>query len=251
MAYPQVETTNTSAETSSGTSHTVNFPASIAAGNTLLCFFGTDGDNVCTFPAGWTKIVDEDRFSISHLSVAWKKATGSESGTFTVTTSSSEQSAHVTYRISGATDPSTTPPQATVANGSSTTADPPNLEPTGGSKEYLWFVCETHGTGDDPGTVPSGYGNALNADGAGVNTGTGRKEATASSENPGTFGITDTISWIACTVAVHPTAAGTNAQINIGDAFKTIDAAKVNIADSWKAVAAMWVNDGDSWKSIF
>ena len=44
---------------------------------------------------------------------------------------------------------------------------------------------------------------------------------------------------------------GTNAQINIGDDWKAIDAIQINIGDTWKAVAGAQVNIGDSWKDIF
>lgn len=46
-------------------------------------------------------------------------------------------------------------------------------------------------------------------------------------------------------------AAGTNFQINIGDAWKAVAAMQINIGDVWKAVAGAQVNIGDVWKSIF
>jgi len=46
-------------------------------------------------------------------------------------------------------------------------------------------------------------------------------------------------------------ATGTNTQINIGDSWKEISAAKVNIGDTWKEVAGMQVNVGDAWKNVF
>lgn len=46
-------------------------------------------------------------------------------------------------------------------------------------------------------------------------------------------------------------AAGTNTQINIGDAWKEVSAIKINIGDTWKEVAGMQINIGDTWKTIF
>ncbi|KKL65245.1 hypothetical protein LCGC14_2156910 [marine sediment metagenome] len=46
-------------------------------------------------------------------------------------------------------------------------------------------------------------------------------------------------------------AAGTNAQINIGDSWKAISAMQINIGDVWKPVAGAQVNIGDAWKTIF
>ena len=44
---------------------------------------------------------------------------------------------------------------------------------------------------------------------------------------------------------------GTNMQLQIGDAWKTVDGMQINIGDSWKAVAGAQINIGDAWKTIF
>jgi len=58
-----------------------------------------------------------------------------------------------------------------------------------------------------------------------------------------------------CTIAeievTSEAATGTNTQINIGDDWKAISAAKVNIGDDWKDVAGIQVNIGDAWKEVF
>ena len=46
-------------------------------------------------------------------------------------------------------------------------------------------------------------------------------------------------------------AAGTNAQINIGDVWKAVPAMQINIGDVWKAVAGAQINIGDAWKTVF
>lgn len=40
-------------------------------------------------------------------------------------------------------------------------------------------------------------------------------------------------------------------KINIGDAWKDIDAMKINIGDSWKDVVSVKQNIGDTWKTVF
>lgn len=45
--------------------------------------------------------------------------------------------------------------------------------------------------------------------------------------------------------------AGTNAKINIGDAWKNVDVIKINIGDAWKNVNSAKINIGDAWKTIF
>lgn len=49
----------------------------------------------------------------------------------------------------------------------------------------------------------------------------------------------------------YPFAAGTNMQLNIADAWKSVDGMQINIGDSWKPVAGAQVNIGDAWKTIF
>lgn len=49
----------------------------------------------------------------------------------------------------------------------------------------------------------------------------------------------------------YSASSGTNAQLQIGDAWKTVDGMQVNIGDSWKTVDGAQVNIGDSWKTIF
>ena len=52
-------------------------------------------------------------------------------------------------------------------------------------------------------------------------------------------------------IEVKATAAGTNMQINIGDAWKTVSGMQINIGDTWKTVAGAQINIGDAWKTIF
>lgn len=55
-----------------------------------------------------------------------------------------------------------------------------------------------------------------------------------------------------CAMALIPHAAsGTNFQINIGDAWKTVAGLQINIGDVWKSVAGAQINIGDAWKTIF
>ena len=53
------------------------------------------------------------------------------------------------------------------------------------------------------------------------------------------------------TAQQYPFTTPTNIQLNIGDAWKTVDGLKINIGDVWKDVAGMQINIGDAWKTIF
>ena len=59
------------------------------------------------------------------------------------------------------------------------------------------------------------------------------------------------VDYIKITVHYTEAAGGTNMQINIGDVWKEVPAAKINIGDAWKTVAGAQINIGDAWKTIF
>jgi len=213
MAFPSVASKNNSYRADIGTSHTVNLPAGIQAGNLLLVFFALRVTALVTitFPEGWTKIAEIMDYR-SEIGIAWREADGNEGATITVTTSSSLRSAHISYRITGATDPDTQAPEvSTGASGSSANPDPDSLTPTGGVKDYLWIALDYH----DGGTIPvTGYPANYNDNqeyrdvpdqNYAATLGIATRELNASSEDPGTFTLSSSRYWGACTVAVHPT----------------------------------------------
>ncbi len=209
MTFPTVAGTNTSTETGNVSSHTVNLPASISAGETLLGFFSCDAAETITWPGGWNVIASDQQ---SHTGeVAWKKATGSEGGSITVTTGTNERSAHQVHRITGAADPAVTPPQAvTPVTAVSDSPNPGDLTPTGGAKDYLWYAVATWNGDMTVSGIPANYSNELtvvegSVSGSGVST--ARRELNASSEDPGVFTLSTSTGWMATTVAVHPAAA--------------------------------------------
>ncbi len=125
--------------------HAVTMPATVSAGDTLLMVFRVHNGTVDTGPSGFTPLVNNDATDASDdaTSIFYKKADGSEGGTtvnVTLAGGLSRKASAITWRITGAADPTVTPPEvSTVATGTSTTPDPGNLAPSGGSKDYLWF----------------------------------------------------------------------------------------------------------------
>ena len=260
MAFPQVADTNSSTGGSNTTSHTVDLPANIVAGNLLLILMATDGNPGISFPAGWNEIKElPSATNGSTIAVAWREADGEEGASITVTTGSGEQSTHYSYRITGAIDPDTQPPEVStgVSSGSNTNPNPDELIPTGGAKDYLWFAFEGCDGENVASGFPTNYGNTQSqtagTGGGECSMGVARRELNAISEDPGAFTIPNSQDWAACTVGIHPEAAvgGTNLQLNIGDDWKAVDAMQINIGDDWKAVAGIQVNIGDDWKEVF
>ena len=211
MASPAVAATNTSAETAPVSSHTVALPASIASGDLLVAFFARDGGAAVTttWPGGWTSFFDVSE-SGANLDIAYRWADGTEGSSITVTTSVADNTAHVTYRITDAEDPATQAPEiSTGATGEATSGDPDTITPTGGSKDYL-FLAVTAAEGGETVSAPAGYSNLqASAAGAGQDPGIGvaEKQATASSEDPGTMALSGYAAYISATLAIHPVGA--------------------------------------------
>jgi hypothetical protein len=225
MAFPVVEATNNNHSDSASTSHTVNLPASISAGDLLVVFFGhKDTAGGATFPAGWTKKTPErtQTGSVACMALAWRWADGTEGATITVTTANNSRNASVSYRISGAINPSTQVPEENGHGEANTNSpNPPSLAPTGGAKDYLWLTAYASSHGRTLISAPTNYTNAV---GAGSNSGTGtnvglgtaRRNLNASSEDPGAWSVNGTAieETVSMTVAIHPAAGGLSATVN-------------------------------------
>jgi hypothetical protein len=216
MAFPSVA--GTIAVTSDGTattSRSVNVPAGTVSGETLMLLFRTTGSSGNTgLPAGeWTTMVDVAL--TDKVGIAWRKASGAEASTMTVTTVGSTKFASLCFRVSGAADPTVTPPQiSTVATGNSNIPDPSTCTPTGGAKDYLWiWFGSWQGEQTSPPTGnPTNYASNI----AGADTGAAGSTATnsrvamatrqlnAASEDPGSWTISVADQWAAYTIAIHP-----------------------------------------------
>ena len=218
MTFPQIMDTQTSLEDASNvTNHYVDLPATIGSLNLLIALFVCDGGAQISFPNEGTEwnLIEEltnNDFAVRGK-IAWKEADGSEAGgSILVTTTSSERSAHIVYAISGNIDPSTQEPEASSSTeNTSTNPDPANLIPTGGAKDYLWIGVEGNDRNRTITAYPNNYSlSQLNSVGGGANSagaGLAARNLNAASENVGSFTISASDEWVACSVAVHPKAA--------------------------------------------
>jgi hypothetical protein len=207
VAFPVVAGTNTSTQASS-TSHTVNLPASIAAGDLLIIFFGYNNtaDDVTT-PSGWTQFFN-DVNGIRFYGF-YKVADGGEGATVTISSSTSGASRHASYRITGYQSV----PEATTSTGASATPDPPNLTPSWGAADTLWLASTHCANSTTDLAAPTNYGSIVqSAIQNSAQVGVAQRNLNAASDNPGTFtGATNSL-WVAATVGVRPTAGGAAAK---------------------------------------
>jgi len=218
MAFPSVASTATTSGTTATTSAVVNLPASITAGQSLLVLIRSSAGGATTFPAGWTKIVDDDSDASDgsdRTALAWRRADGTEGATITVTLGNSGRFAAIAWRITGARNPELSPPEVSnVTTGVSTSPNPGSLTPTGGAQDYLWFWMggwegiqtsppasnpvnySSDILGADSGTIGGIVGN--------VRVASATRQLNATTEDPGSWTISSSDDWTAVTVAIYP-----------------------------------------------
>jgi hypothetical protein len=228
MSYPNIDAVNGGYDNNAGKSFTVTLPADIITGDLLIVFLGTStAPGTITFPAGWTQLYYGQKTGYFTGSCYYKVATD-EGASITVTTVSNTRMSWTSYRISGY---SGTPEAGTQVFSSDETAypDPPNLTPSWGAKDTLWFAVSQSYGGYTVNAYPTNY-----TDGrvdfpnfsANCTIGTAVRELNAASENPGTFTLSHTVPWSANTVAVNgiiPTTDTTDAATDVAEFSTTLN----------------------------
>lgn len=204
-AQPSVVSDANTFKGSGSTTTTLNLPATVNAGETLVAFLSSGSSATHSgWSAGWVELVD-----VNGMVVAYKKADGTEdSGTETINLSVSTTSLGWVGAIAGAEDPTTQAPEKNqTGSGSSVSCDPPSLSPTGGSKTYLWFAFGRISGCPSISATPSSYTEERSTCTGDVRGWAGTRQTTAASEDPSTFtwGSSGTVE--CATVAVHPSSA--------------------------------------------
>lgn len=206
MAFPIIQTYNTGSVEES-TSHYINLPSGINAGDLILVFFTCDGDGVAisvnTSSSGtkWTKL--EEYSSLANTAACFSKIAES-SNTLVLTTNSSESSTYIAYRISGTglSNPVVQYNEGGVAN-----ADPPSVTPVFGSKEYLWIVYGGFDGTVIPSAAPSGFTGLITEQSAYAEQPSSAsaydENQTSSTYDPGAFTSSSTY-WVTFTVCIAP-----------------------------------------------
>jgi hypothetical protein len=236
------------------TSHTVNLPSNIVAGDLLFIILNVTDQTGLSTPAGWTKDSQNAQFILYS-----KTASGSEGATETVTTTNGTASAHTTYRISGWSSF-----EWAFFNGpNNTTPDPPNVTPTWGAKDTLWLACFGESNGNrSVSTYPSSYTNGRNDrwhNPNGVALGSAIRSLNATSEDPGVFTLSANDLWDGFTIAVEPSVAGGGADdvefvdgasgTSVTDTVQIAKADLTGLADGDVVVVALGahVSDATGW----
>ena len=221
MTFPSTANPTTSADSSSGTTLTVNLPASISAGDYLVvavfCHPLVASVANITVPSGWTSLLantavgSDGKFAIFH-----KVASGSEGSSVSVTVMSSgnkDAAVALAYKVTGWGGALSNIDISTVATGSGSAPDPGSVTANGGSADNLFI--EFVGAYDDDATFSAYSTNYTNGteiqSGGGTNAGcelgSARRELAAASDDPGTLTLSESESWGASTIVIAPAAA--------------------------------------------
>jgi hypothetical protein len=214
VTFPTIPTSGagqivSSANTNPAGTHTFpNLNTLTAPAGTLiiaLCII-YDGNSTnaefSSWGGGFTEFVDQATTTTMGIGAAYKWSSGSETGTFTVTSAdtSANDSVCLLLAIPGA-HPSTPPEGGTIANGTAAAANIAALNPAGwDAEDTLWIaVCgagETSTTGSftAPSAAPANYGDlfatAVTADVVGGVYGAGAfRQLNAASDDPATFTV--------------------------------------------------------------
>lgn len=201
LAFPSVNGTRTTGQTSSGTTHNISLPSGIIAGELLVVFLRSINDDLGG-ASGWTKFLNDVNGGGTgvRLTGYWKIAAGSDP--LTVTTSSNRVMHTIAFRISGhhptfpvyqATDKT----ESLVGN-----ADPPNLDPGVGALDFLWIALSAVGASSGTPAAPTNYSNLTIVTPSSFFY-SAERTLNAASENPGAF-TGGTQSWVSGTVAIRP-----------------------------------------------
>lgn len=223
MAFPTIVDADTKngVQASNSLSWTLTYPTNLVAGDLILAAVAMDGTPTLTWPANWIASATLGPTAVT-MAVAKKISLGTETGTFTLSLSATEQGAWRIFRITGwegtigtsfSSDSNGLNGAVTRSNTSATGTDanpnPPSLDPGGwATEDTLWLaVC-----GIDTSRTISVYplADRNTADVSGGSTGATLGICTANSAtgslDPSTFTQSASDDWVALTVAVRPAA---------------------------------------------
>lgn len=185
MAVPVVEARASGSQDTNSTSHAITLPAGIVAGELLAVLFSVDGAPTVTGTATWVNSGFISQGSVVGY-LFYRYATADANDALTLTTSASEQSTHVSLRLSGAAGIM----HRTGVTGSSSNSTMASLAP-GRLRDWAWLAFRAGDSTVVATAAPSGYANmqtrqASGTGGASTNTAE-RGVAASTSESPGAW----------------------------------------------------------------
>jgi hypothetical protein len=206
-AFPRIRGTSTSSGSNAGFfgSVPIAMPNDVVAGELLIVIVASSGS--LSSIGSWSTITNTT--INAPLAAYYKIAAGGGADSFSGTMGPSGGWAGVSFRISGYSGT----PEGSSLFSSGTSADPPSLTPSWGTKKTLWLagagaIKQTSGAAAIT-SYPSGWSGGQQATGVLSSTqstvcGTANLESETASVDPGVFGLNASLLWSALTVAVKP-----------------------------------------------
>jgi len=193
MAFPTVAAGNTSTELVATTTHSVDLPATVNAGELLDIKITTGGEPLIFMPLDWDNAFNPEVFVSTSLANFKKIADGTEGGTsVTFTTDIAVKSAHIACAITGWVGDLRGVVAGAAVTANTTTPNPPNVISIVGIADNLFMpIMSMQRTLSITG-YPAGYIDNQTE----VTTGSGGQDSliaiatqgiAAASDNPGSF----------------------------------------------------------------
>ena len=213
---PTVQSVTESSTTTLGTTHTVDMPATITAGDRLLLIInlGHESGAASSDLDDWTQVVSASMFVWSRVLVYELEcdsaaATALAGGSVDFTTTVNQTSSAQVYRVSGVRSGgsgSAWAVSAGTAYAFTTTPNPDSLTVPWGADANLFIAFfAANGDGEAVTGNPSGYTAGADGDtAAGYTVGSAYKASSLATDDPGTFTIADTENVLAWTFAYRP-----------------------------------------------
>lgn len=192
--FPVLSNITTTAKGSTGTTVSVNLPSGISSGNGLIIILTQYGGGTFTTPSGWTLLNSTATTGLGapRTAVYARVASGTEGSTQAISTSTTNESTAISFKVTNWFGAVTSGMEATASNQTTTTPDPPSLTASWGSANNLWIAYVGSRGSRNLTAYPTNYTlyqtQALNPSNStrGETFMAGRELATAT-ENPGTF----------------------------------------------------------------
>jgi hypothetical protein len=218
-AYPEVVATNGGGVTATQSTHPINLPAGLQAGDLLIVVFACRGTSLTVTPTGpaMTNMLKTEFATADTIWIGYRMCDGSESS-LSIGTSVAGRSCHATYRITGH-HPTTPPTHKTLLEGSSAAPDDPAAlnPPAWDVENTLWLACAMYDNGSLTATAyPANYVNGQNPRTT-VSTGPGlamaQRALNVASEDAGAFTLSASTAWGVTTLAIRPAPPPTGATL--------------------------------------
>lgn len=210
MAFPAVETVRVTDFASTSTTHNVVMPATVNAGDYLVCLiqlYEADFDVIqASTPANWNFLSHGSVAGEVGLTVFYKPAIGDEGDTsVNFATGTNTSGLAVVYSVSGA---SAIQVGTSATGASSTHPNPPSVTASWGSADNLWLAaCATYDADGSISAYPTNYTGGRTDRGTVGEAyfGTATRQNATATEDPGVFTRTGAQPpWVAQTIVFKP-----------------------------------------------